>query len=312
MSQMTPSQARVIDPILSAVARGYESQNAAVANALFPVVPVAVRAGTLIEFGKEAFDVIDSRRAPGAHTKQVQTGYGKSTFSLVDHRLEGLVPVELLDEASAVPGIDLMEVAIRRVQDQMALERENDAATLARNAANYPTGHKDTLSGTAQWSHVDSNPFVAIDAAKDAVRKKIGKRPNVLVLGPDVLSTLRNHLKVLDRLSTATDRTPATIAQLQALFEVESIIEGEAVKNGASGFDDVWGNDAILAYVAPKSLREMGSQSYGYTYQLVDRPVVEQAYLDRNRNSWAVPVADARKPYLVGATGGYLFKAAVA
>ena len=45
MPQATPGQARVVDPILSAVARGYRSPKAAVANVLFPIVPVGLRAG---------------------------------------------------------------------------------------------------------------------------------------------------------------------------------------------------------------------------------------------------------------------------
>jgi hypothetical protein len=74
----------------------------------------------------------------------------------------------------------------------------------------------------------------------------------------------------------------------------------------------VWGNDAIMAYVAPKSMQEMGSQSYGYTYQLTGRPVAVEGYVDNNRNSWIVPYTDARAPYLVGANGGFLIQNAVA
>ena len=45
MPQQTPGQARVVDPILTAVARGYRSPKAAIANVLFPIVPVGLRAG---------------------------------------------------------------------------------------------------------------------------------------------------------------------------------------------------------------------------------------------------------------------------
>lgn len=309
---MTPSQARVVDPILTAVARGYESQNAAVADALFPSVPVDQRAAQIITFGKESFQVVDTKRAPGAATKRVQLAYSSSTYALVDNRLEALVPVELEEEAAAIP-LDLQAMSLRTVQDMMALERENDAATLARTLGNYPTGNKDTLSGATQWTHADSNPFAAIEAAKEAIRSKSGKRPNVMVLGPAVLSALRNHAAVLNKLSTSTDRTPPTIAQLQALFEIERIVEGEAIAADAAGsFSDVWGKDAILAYVATKSLADKGSQSFGYTYQLRSRPVAEMAYADRNRASMVIPYADARKAILVGNTSGFLFKAAAA
>lgn len=313
MSQMSTSQARAVDPILTAVARGYRSQGAAVADALFPIVGVGSRAGNIINFGPDDFKIVSTIRAPGTGTKRVQFGYAKDPYALVDHRLEALVPAEIQEEGLAVPGIDNIVIHIRKVQNMMALERENQAATLARNAANYGNNNKLTLTNTDRWDVADaaSDPFADILAAKEAVRGQIGMRPNVLTLGPKVLTALRSHAKVLDRLSTATDRPPASLAQLMALFELDAIVEGAAIYHTGTAFADVWGTDAILAYTTPASLADMGSPSYGYTYQLQGRPVVEEGYEDRNANSMVYPVADARKAVLVGAAAGFLFKTAV-
>jgi hypothetical protein len=311
MPQATPGQARVVDPILSAVARGYRSPKAAVASVLFPIVPVGLRAGRIISFGPDDFKLVNTARAPGANTKRIQFGYAGENYSLVDYRLEGAVPNELQEEASNGPGIDLSSNAVRRVQNIMALEREKQAADLARNEARYGAGNKETLSGTSQWSDPASDPFTDIMDGKESIRAKIGERPNVLTLGPKVLTALRTHPKVLDRLSTASDRPPATLQQLQALFELQQIVEGEAVYHDGSQFQDVWGKDAILAYTTPASMQEMGSPSFGYTYQLEDRPMVEEGYSDRNANSWFYPVTDAYQPVLAGATAGFLFKSAV-
>ncbi len=68
MSQQTPGQARVLDPILSAIARGYRSPKAAVANVLFPIIPVGLRGGRIISFGSDDFKLVNSARAPGAAT----------------------------------------------------------------------------------------------------------------------------------------------------------------------------------------------------------------------------------------------------
>lgn len=308
---MNNSQARVIDPILTAVARGYESQFPLVANVLFPIVPVIARGGTIISFGREQFQVIDTRRAPGADTKSIEIGYGSGKYSLTDNRLMGKVPVEHMEEAAAVPGIDLASRAVMVVQDKMSLEREVHAAVLARAAGAYASSNKVTLSGDDLWTDPDSNPFIVIEAGKEAIRKKIGRRPNVMVLGPVVLSALRIHPLVLSKLSTSTDRTPATVAQLQALFEIALIVEGSAIMDTANAFSDVWGNDAILAYVTPKSLQEMGSQNYGYTYQLRDFPQVEESYLDRGKNSFMYPVSGASQAVLTSADSGFLIKNAV-
>lgn len=312
MPQQTPSQARVLDPILTAVARGYRSPKAAIANILFPIVPVGARGGRILAFGADDFKLINSVRAPGANTKRIQFGYSSENYALVDHRLEGSVPVELMEEAEAVPGIDLASTAVRRVQNIMALEREHKAATLARDAAKYAASNKETLSGTGQWSNAASDPFTDINDAREAIRSQTGERPNVLALGPKVLTALRSHPKILDRLSTASDRPPATIQQLQALFELQQIVEGEAVYHDGTQFQDVWGKDAILAFTTPASMQEMGSPNFGYTYQLQDYPVVEEGYLDRNSNTWYYPAADAMQPVFTGPSAGFLIKDAVA
>jgi hypothetical protein len=312
---MTPGAARVIDPILTEVARGYGGNQATVADILFPVVPVGQRGGRIITFGPDDFKLINSQRAPGANTKRVRYGHGSDPFALIDYSLEGEVPIELMQEASAVPGIDLLSNAVRTVRNTMSLEREIQAAALATNAANYGSDNKVTLSGNDQWSvygHADSDPVADIIAGKEAVRAQIGRRPNVLEVGPKVLTALRSHPKVLDRLSTASDRPPATMAQLAALFEVDRVVEGEAVYHNGTAFVDVWGKHALLAYVTPASMAEMGSPNLGYTYQLSGYPMAEEAYYERNTKTWYAPVTDARQVVLAGASAGFLFVNAVA
>lgn len=309
MYQATPSQARVVDPVLTEVARGYISPGAAIANLLFPIVPVAARGGHIIVFGPEDFQIVNSARAPGANTKRVQFSYGSEKFALVDHGLEGAVPVELQEEAEEVPGIDLAAAAVRRVKNIMALEREFNASQLARDSARYAATNKVTLSGASMWTDPASNPFEDIMDGKEAVRQKIGVRPNTLTVGPKALTALRTHPKVLDRLSTASDRPPATLQQLAALFELETVAEGSAVYSlAAGGFADVWGTDAILAYTTPTSAQEMGSPNFGYTYQLMDRPVVMEPYFVPNTNTWYYPVTDALQPVFTGPSAGFLFK----
>lgn len=312
MNQMNPSQARVIDPILSEVARGYLSQAAAAANVLFPIVPVGQRGGRIITFGPDDFKLVDTRRAPGSNTKRVQISYGSEQFSLVDYGLEGSVPIQMLQEAEAVPGIDLGSGAVRNVQNRMALEREYNAARLARNASNYAASNKVALSGTSKWSNPSSDPFSDIMAAKEAVRAQIGTKPNVMTVAPKVLTALRTHPKVLDRLSTASDRPPASLEQLKRLFELDDIVEAGAVYHDGAAFKDVWGVDAVLAYTTPKSLQEAGSPSYGYTYRLNGYPVVEEAYFERNPETWFYPVRDVLQPVLVGSSAGFLFQGAAA
>lgn len=309
MPQMTPAEASVIDPILTAVARGYGSPNAKIADLLFPLVEVGSRAGKILVFPPEHFKIVNTAHAPGANTKRINLGYGSDDYALNDHRLEAGVPVEVDEEANAVPGIDLATMHINLVQDVMANSREKQAADLARNPANYDASNKTALSGTAKWSDPGSDPFGDVNEAKEMIRRRTGKKPNLWEMGPRVLSAIRNHPKVLDRISTSVDRVPASLEQLQRLFEIDRIAEGEATFMDASGeFQDMWGLDSILAYTVPANMQQRGSPNYGYTYQLRGRPVVEEGYKGRNENSWYFPVADAYKAVLVGKSAGFLFQ----
>lgn len=311
-SQMTPAQARVIDPILTEVARGFRPAEA-VGSLLFPAVPVDQRGGRIVEFSNEDFKIYATARAPGTNTKRVQYGYSGKPYALEQHALEGVVPFELMQDANAVPGIDLARVAVMKTQRIIALRTEKAQADLATAAANYGAGMTQALSGTAQWSdYANSNPSLDIETAKEAVRAKIGLRPNTVVLGAAVFAKLREHPKILDRIKY-TSRDVVTTDLLAALWGVARVAVGDAVyATDAGAFVDVWGKNVIVAYTEAGSLAEMGLPSFGYTYQLRGFPVVEQPYQDRNAKSWVYPVTDELSPVIAGNTAGFLYTTVVA
>jgi hypothetical protein len=309
--QQTPGQARVVDPILTTVAQGYKNAEF-VGSMLFPEVPVDQRGGKIITFGKEDFMLYNTGRAPGAATKRVQFGYSGSAYALEQHSLEGLVPFEIMQDANAVPGIDLATVAIVKVQNIVALRTEKAMATLATTAANYAASNKATLAGTDQWSDPGSDPSADIAAAVDVVRSKVGKRANTVVLGPAVFAALQTHAKILDRIKY-TSRDVVTTDLLATLWNVKRVVVGDAVyADDAGTFSDVWGKYVVVAYTETGSLADMGLPSYGYTYRLRGNPMVEQPYQDRPHKSWVYPVTDELSPVIAGALAGFLYSAVVA
>ena len=306
MGQMTRKQARAVDAVLTAVARGYNHLFAPVANLLFPVVPVETRGGFVIEFGVEDFRLINSARAPGTATKRVQFGHAGAPYALVDYSLEALVPVEIGQEAASV-GIDQWERSIRGVQRLMDIERENQAAVIARKPANYPAGHKLEITNDAdRWDDPTSDPLGDIEDGREAIRAKTGLYPNVLVLPPKAEAALLRHPDVLDKLSDSNLKV-ATRQLLQTILQIPNIVVGDGTYHDGTKFVDIWGKDAVLAYTEIGTLQDGGSPSYGYTYQLTDMPMVEEPYVDRNAKSAVGPVTDARAPVLASAQAGYLF-----
>lgn len=313
MTQLTTAQARVVDPVLSSVAQGYKN-GSFIYDALFPVVPVDQRGGKIVQFNREDFRLYSIARAPGAATKRVQFGYSGASYALNSYSLEGQVPFEHMQEAAAVPGIDMGRVAVMKTQDIIQLSHEVAAATIATTAASYQAANKVTLSGTSQWSDYTgtSNPSADIQTAIEAVRAAVGKRANTVALGPKVWAKLKMHPAIIDRIKY-TGRDSVTLEMLASLWDVERVVVGDAIyEDSAGALADVWGKFVVVAYTETGSLRDAGRPSYGYTYRLRNYPLVEAPYQDRNAKSWIYPVTDEVAPVAAAINAGYLISAAVA
>lgn len=314
MPQMNPGQARVVDPILSQYARGYRQRNL-IARALFPFAPVSIYGGKIIKFGKESFRLYSSKRAPGSSTKRVTFGYSGDPYAIVPSALEAVVPREIMQDASQVPGINLASRAVGLVLGTLNLEHENDAATIALNTANYDNNHKVTLTGTDRWTADESMPIKDVQDYREAIRSSIGVYPNTMEISATTYAALKSHPDLVGRTANNAIRT-VTIETLQAAFEIKNIVVGEAVVADATDtFGDVWGNDTVLAYV-PESGSDPNSTdlgnaeqpSYGYTYLIDGHPMVEQPYWDANSKSWVYGVSFDNTPVLTGMLAGFLIK----
>ncbi len=309
---MNTSQARIINPILSEVARGHVNQEF-VGMKLFPIVPVNQRGGKVVKFGPEKFQLVETARAPGGPVARVESAIGSDDYALEQHAISEPVYIENMEDAATVPGIDLGKVAVNNGMQRIGLRREYKQATLARNASLYASTNKSTLSGTSQWSHADSKPAQAIRNARSAISDRIGLYPNVLLLGEPVFAALQENPSIIERIKY-TGRDNITKDMLASLFDVDEVVVGKAVYVDpvTGAFIKVWGKDAVLAYSVPGSLASMGTPSYAYTYQLRNHPVVEQPYYDRGTRSWLYDVVDEYSPVMAGADAGFLFTNAVA
>lgn len=310
MAPLNTRSAAVIDPILSTHARGYRNLEF-IGHLLFPRVSIPNRSMRVIRFGKEAFRMLNTRRAPGAEKKRVQYGYASDPVSLIQDALEGVVPVEHQEEAASVPGIDLGRGAVNMVLDVIDLGHEHEAAQLARTPANYAPGNRAALTGADRWTDPNSDPAADVDEARETIRRRIGRYPNTLTLGASTANALRRHPKIKEQFKY-TSSASVTTAMLAAYFDVERVIVGKAVYLPETAGDndlaqDVWGDDAILAYV-PSSGDNYQVPSYGYTYELSGYPQVEVPYFVRSNDSWIYPTKAERRTYLTGAEGGFLFQ----
>lgn len=313
--QMTPAVARVVDPVLTNIAQGYQNHEL-IGSALFPTVQVGQRAGKIVTFGKEAFMAYDTARAPGSPVKRIQIGYGSGSFAIIDHGLAAIVPRELMEEASAgVPSINLASASVNTVMQALRLRLEVEQAALATTAGNYNASNKTTLSGTSQWSDLTSgvsDPIKDIEVAKEAIRAATGKRPNVVLMGAAVWAKLKQHPKIMDRIKYTGRDVPDT-SLIASLFGVNRVLIGDSLQATDAGvLSDVWGKYVVVAYTELGGIPDMGRPTFGYTYQLGGYPFVETPRYDADFRTWVYDVADACKSVITAQDAGYLISAAVA
>jgi hypothetical protein len=130
---------------------------------------------------------------------------------------------------------------------------------------------ENNTSTRRHWSDPASDPIGDIRAARTSQQLLTGFRPNVLVVGRQVMDALELHPDIIDRVKygTQTDVSIATYSHLLQLFEVEEILVMDGIENTANkGVTDVHalinGKDALLMY-RPSSAGIM-TPSAGYTF----------------------------------------------
>jgi hypothetical protein len=312
MAPLNPASARVVDAILTAFAQGYVNPER-VGHHLFPHVTVYVSGGKIIKFGKEHFQLFNMRRAPGSAARRVMFGYEAGDYAVHGESLDAVVPREFVRDAQQGPGVELATGAVEMVLDLLNLSIEYEQAQLAITATNYAETHKVDLTaqGKVKWSHENGRPAVEIDAGREAIRRAVGLYPNTLLLSATAYQALRSNPAVVERFKY-TGRDSITAEMLGQLFDIPKVVVGGAVTANAAGVNsDVWGNNAVLAYVAPSSAgvqRNRARPSYGYTYVMDGHPLVEAGRWDADSRSWLYGCSYERAAILSGQDAGYLIQ----
>lgn len=296
------SKLRVVDPVLTNLAVGYTNEQL-IADQLMPFVPLDKEGGKIPLFGREHFKVYQTERALRAKSNRISPeDIGTVDVAMDEHDLE--YPIDYREDAeSAFP---LQARATDVTTEGIRLRHESMVADIVQNPANYGAGNKITLSGTSQFTNETSDPEGVVSDAKAAVRAKIVKEPNTMVIGYETWRVLKRHPQLKAILSDSRPRL-VQLADLCEIFEIPNIVVGRAVKaNDAGVTTDIWGDNMVLAYVpnARNGQRSPYEPSFGYTLRKRGQPVVdtrtEDGKVELIRNT------DIFRPFLLGADAGYL------
>lgn len=299
------SALRVQDPVLTKLAQGYHNLEL-IGEVLMPTVEIDKEAGKIPKFGRLAFRLPSTvRNLRGTSNRLDPEDITAIDVALEEHDVE--YAIDYREENEAI--FSLRQFALNTTQDVIALGREKEVATLALDESKYDSGNKIALSGTSKITSKDADIFGMFDIGIRAVKRAIGRKPNVCVIAGDVWAALKEHPAVIEKLkySQVAIVTPEVFGKL---IGIDTVKIGEAVYEESNQLKDIWSDAIVLAYVAPRSTERKGTvyePSYGYTVRRQGGLFVD-TYKENGGKLEVIRTTDIHKPHLLGASAGYLIK----
>jgi hypothetical protein len=296
---------RVQDPVLTKLAQGYHNLEL-IGEVLMPTVEIDKEAGKIPKFGRLAFRLPSTvRNLRGTSNRLDPEDITAIDVALEEHDVE--YAIDYREENEAI--FSLRQFALNTTQDVIALGREKEVATLALDESKYDSGNKVTLSGTSKITSKQADIFAMFDTGICAVKRAIGRKPNVCVIAGDVWAALKEHPAVIEKLkySQVAIVTPEVFGKL---IGIDTVKIGEAVYEESNQLKDIWSDAIVLAYVAPRSIERKGTvyePSYGYTVRRQGGLFVD-TYKENGGKLEVIRTTDIHKPHLLGASAGYLIK----
>jgi len=295
---------RVVDPILTNLARGYTNADS-IADIAFPIVGgLTLESSVYILFGKEAFRLYNTERAIRGNSNRIAPGKPSSDkYVMTEHDLE--YPIDYREDQDAA--FALQKYATNLVVAGIQLRREKLAADLACNPANYGAGNKLALAGDDCFSEPASDPVGVTQDGDEALRSQIAKRSNIIIVGASTLSLWKKHPQFLARIKS-TENKVVTKAIIEEVLE-KKIVVGEMIyTDDAGNAFDIWGDMMLMLY-QPAAVtgqeRTMYEPSYGYTFRKKNKPVVD-TYVTNGGKVQLIRNTDLFDLKIVGADAGYL------
>ncbi|EOE1791846.1 TPA: hypothetical protein M5M69_004652 [Citrobacter freundii] len=303
---------RVVDPVLTNIARGYKNA-AFIGDRIFPIVETDKEGVTVPTFGKTAFVEFETQRAVGADSNVlVREKTGSLDLVLNEHDLAA--PVDYREKAESM--FNEESKAIRRVTNGVNLKRELYAARLAQDPKVYVQGSVKALAAAERWGGGKGDPIGVIEAGIEAVRNKTGLRPNLMTMGASVMALLKFHPAIQAAIG-ANERKRITLEILKDLFQVEDVVVGEPVSmasmKDAQDKDktpsDIWADNLMLHYVGKPqpgtTSADENEPSFGYTLRRKGMPVADK-YDGAGGKVNYCRYTDIYKVAVVGGDAGYL------
>lgn len=243
----SPSQSDLhVNVPLTNVSIAYmQSSDAYIADKVFPKVPVKKQSDLYWKYSKSDWRRTDvERRAPSTESKGV--GWNMDTDQYFAHVYAVHKDVDDQLRSNADSNFNLDRDATEFITNQLLLKRDIDW-----NASYFQPGvwAKDLTGGTdfTKWSDAGSDPIGDVAEWILEFRKLTGFAPNKMVLGAEVMKSLKQHPDIIDRIKY-TQKGIVTEDLIATLFNVDQLFTSYATVATGPQIDDARTQDAATTF----------------------------------------------------------------
>lgn len=250
-----------IDRALTNLAiKGFSGAASNIVDLVLPIV--AVGAQSDVYYKLDADNWLRTRstlRAPLAPANLADWQVTSEQYYAPNYSFGTMLAKETLSNADIA--VQARENSTTFVLEALARDREVRGATLLTTSGNLGgttalVSSHATDGGLFAWTNANSsNPLTTITSAHARIQANTGLIANTLIVNWDTWQMLRQNVKLFDITKyTQTGLIPGDV--LQATFGVQRILIGTGIKNNAvegatASLTNIWGNNAILAYISP-------------------------------------------------------------
>lgn len=257
------------DAILTNVSIKYANGDS-ICDTVFPRVKVKKESDKFYTYTRN-FRLPNAKRAIGSESERIDWNLGEDNYFCEEYALHGDVYDRERKNADVPLKLDVD--CTENVVDALTLLREKRVADIAFNAA--VVTNNTTLAGANQWSdYAGSDPLGDIATGIYAVKAASGKKPNIVVMGEEVMIQLEQHPDLIERIKF-TQKGVVTADLLSSLIPGKpKVIVGDMMYDSSQEGDTeslgyIWGKKVLLAYAEPSpGIKKI---SFGFQFYHQDR-----------------------------------------
>lgn len=328
MGQPTNSAVHIDRPLTNISIAYLQNAENFVANRVFPNLGVSKQSDVFWKYNREDFNRDGmKKRAPA--TESAGGGYNLATDTYYCDVWALHKDIDDQTRANTDDPLSPDRDATNWLTHQFLISRERQFVSTAFTTSVWGTDVTGVSgapgAGQVQyWSEAASTPIEDVETARNTVLQETGFEPNVIVLGQQVWSALKNHPDILDRIKYASaNNNPVMVTRqtVAALFEVDELLVMKAIWNsGNEGATEsnafIGGKNALFCYRTPSAGLLTPTAGYtfgwtGFTGADINGTRMKRLRME-NIESDRIEIQAAYDIKIVGTDLGYFFSGVVA